>query len=37
MEETRNVYNILFEKHERKIPHRKPMHRWKDNIKMDLK
>jgi hypothetical protein len=33
MGETRNVYRILVEKPEGKIPRR----RWEDNIKMDLR
>jgi hypothetical protein len=32
----RNVYKILVEEPEGKISLRRPMHRWKDNIKMDL-
>jgi hypothetical protein len=32
----RNVYKILAGKPERSQPVRRPRHRWKDNIKMDL-
>jgi hypothetical protein len=32
----RNSYKILPGKPERKIPLRRPEHRWKDNIKMAL-
>jgi hypothetical protein len=33
----RNVYKILVEKHEGKIPLTRPRHRWDDNIRMDLR
>jgi hypothetical protein len=29
-------YKMLVRKHEKKRPVRRPMHRWEDNIKMDL-
>jgi hypothetical protein len=37
MEETRNAYGILVEKPEGSKPLGRPRHRWKDNIKTDLK
>jgi hypothetical protein len=33
----RNIYEILIGKPEENRPFRKPKHRWKDNIKLDLK
>jgi len=33
----RNAYKILVGKPERKRPLERPMHRWKDNIKMYLR
>jgi hypothetical protein len=33
----RNAYRILVGKPEGKRPLRRPRHRWKDNIEMDLK
>lgn len=33
----RNAYRILFGKSERKTPFIRPIHKWKDNIKLDLK
>jgi hypothetical protein len=33
----RNAYKILNEKPEGKRPCRRPMHRWEDNIIMDLR
>jgi hypothetical protein len=35
--EMRNVYKILVRKSEGKRPFGRPKHRWKDNIRMDLK
>jgi hypothetical protein len=35
--EMRNACRILVGKAERKIPLGKPLHRWVDNIKMDLR
>jgi len=37
MGEMRNTYRILVRKPEGKRPLWKPMHGWKENIKMDLK
>ena len=37
MGERRGVYRVLVEKPEGKRPVRRPWHRWKDNIKMDLR
>jgi hypothetical protein len=37
MGETRNVYRILVGKPEGKRPLGRPIRRWVDNIKMDLK
>jgi hypothetical protein len=37
MHGTDDRYNTLIGKHERKRPLRRPKHRCKDNIKMDLK
>jgi hypothetical protein len=37
MGEKRNAYRILVRKPERQRPLGRPRHRWKDNIKMDLK
>jgi hypothetical protein len=37
MGEMRNVYKILVRKPEGKRPFRRPMCRWEDNIRMDLK
>jgi hypothetical protein len=37
MGEIRNAYNILVGKPEGKRPHGRPRHRWKDNIRMDLR
>ena len=36
MEEGRVVHKVLVGKPEGKTPLRRPRHRWKDNIKMDL-
>jgi hypothetical protein len=36
MGEDRGVHRVLVEKPEGKKPLRRPRHRWKDNIKMDL-
>ena len=36
MGESRGVYRILVGKPEGKSPLGRPMHRWEDNIKMDL-
>jgi hypothetical protein len=33
----RNAYNILLGKHEENKQLGRPRHRWRDNIKMDLK
>lgn len=33
----RNTYREFVGKCNEKRPHRRPRHRWKDNIKMDLK
>jgi hypothetical protein len=35
--EKRNAYRIVVGKSERKRPIGTPRHRWKDNIKMDLR
>ena len=37
MGERRGVHRVLVEKHQRWRPLGRPQHRWKDNIKMDLK
>jgi hypothetical protein len=37
MREMRNVYNILVGKPERKRPLGRYKHRWKDDIRMDLR
>jgi ribosome biogenesis protein Nip4 len=37
MEKTRNAYNTLVGKHERKKPLRRPRCRWEDNIRMYLR
>jgi hypothetical protein len=37
MGEMTNVYKILVGKHEGKRPLGKPRHKWKDNIRMDLR
>jgi hypothetical protein len=37
MGEVRNAYNILVGKPEERRPLRRPMCRWEDNIKMDLR
>ena len=37
MGERRGVYRILVEKPERRRPLGRPMRRWEDNIKVDLK
>jgi hypothetical protein len=37
MGETRNVYNILVEKPERKRPLGRPRRRWEDDIRMDVR
>jgi hypothetical protein len=37
MGQTRNVYNILVGKHEGTRPFGIPMHKWENNIQMDLK
>jgi hypothetical protein len=37
MGEKRNVYRILVEKPEGKVPLGRPRRRWVDNIKMDLR
>jgi hypothetical protein len=37
MRERRSAYRVLVRNPERKMPIRRPKHRWKDNIKMDLK
>jgi hypothetical protein len=37
MGEVRNEYKLLVGKPEGKRPLRRPRHRWKDNIKMDLR
>jgi hypothetical protein len=37
MGEERDVYRILFGRPEGKGPLGRPMHRWEDNIKMDLR
>jgi hypothetical protein len=36
MGDIRDTYNILVGKSEGETPLRKPRHRWKDNIRMDL-
>jgi hypothetical protein len=36
MMENRGVYRVLVGKPEEKIPLGRPMHKWEDNIKMDL-
>jgi len=33
--ENKNAYRVLDGKHEVKTPLKGPVHRWKDNIKMD--
>jgi hypothetical protein len=35
--ERRNAYKILVRKPDGKRPHGRPMHRWEDNITMDLR
>jgi len=35
--EMRNTYKILVSKPEGRKPHRRPRHRWEDNIRMDLR
>jgi hypothetical protein len=37
MGELRNAYKILVTKAERKIPLRKPRHRWQHNVKINLR
>ena len=37
MEQFRNSYRVLVGKRESKRPLGRPRHRWKDNIKMDLR
>jgi len=37
MGEMKNAYKILFGKPEEKKPLGRPRHKWKDNIKMDLR
>jgi hypothetical protein len=37
MGDTRNAYNILIGKHERKRPLRRLRSRWEDNIRTDLR
>jgi hypothetical protein len=37
MKEMRNPYSILVRPSEEKRQFRRPRHRWKDNIRMDLK
>jgi hypothetical protein len=37
MGEMRNIYKVLLRKFEGRKPHMRPWHRWKENIKMDLK
>jgi hypothetical protein len=37
MGETRNAYNILVRKPERKRPLGRPGRRWEDNIRIDLR
>jgi hypothetical protein len=37
MEEMRSIYKILVDKPERKRSLRRPRHRWKDNIKVNLR
>jgi hypothetical protein len=37
MREMRTAYKILVGKPEGKIPHRRPRHKWEDNIRMDLR
>ena len=37
MEPSKNAYRILVVKPEGKIPLVRPMRRWEDNIKMDLR
>jgi hypothetical protein len=37
MEEGRGVYKVLVGRPERKRPLRRPMYRWEDNIKTDLR
>jgi hypothetical protein len=37
MEERRGVYGVLVGRPEGKRPLGRPRHRWKDNIKMDLR
>jgi hypothetical protein len=37
MGRTRNAYNILVEKFERKIKLGRPRHRWEDSIRVDLR
>jgi hypothetical protein len=37
MTEIRNAHNILVGKPEEKMPFWRPMHRWRENIKQDLK
>jgi predicted small integral membrane protein len=37
MREIRNAYEILVVRSEGRRPRGKPRHRWKDNIKMDLR
>jgi len=37
MREMRNVYNILIGKPEGKRPLGRPRHRWKDNMRIDLR
>jgi len=36
MGERRGAYRVLVEKHELKRPLERPMHRWEDNIKINL-
>jgi hypothetical protein len=37
MGEITNAYNILVRKSEWKRPHGRHMHRWEDNIRMDIR
>jgi hypothetical protein len=37
MGEMRNAYSVLVGKPEGKMPLGRPRHRWKDNIRMDLR
>jgi hypothetical protein len=37
MGEMRNVYKVLLRKYEGRRPHMRSWHKWKENIKMDLK